>query len=177
LPGGLPPPLSRRPRLSSLLSICWVVASRHIFWLLGLPFPSHHASASRCAPLVWLVVASCCMAPGLLCRRHLVLAGWHPATLCGVVGGRLVCHCLILAGQHPATCSGVSRMGRLRCRCLVLAGRHPATLCGIVGGRLVRRGLVRRQACSLWPRLRQACSSWPRSKGSSLLHDILFCRF
>jgi hypothetical protein len=40
-----------------------VVVSRHIFWLLGLPSPSHHASASRCAPLVWLVVASCCMAP------------------------------------------------------------------------------------------------------------------
>jgi hypothetical protein len=44
-----------------------------------------------------------------------------------------------------------------------------------VGGRLVRRGLVRRQACSLWPRSRQACSSWPRSEVG--LHDILFCGF
>jgi hypothetical protein len=40
-----------------------VVALHHIFWLLGLPSPSHHASASCCAPLVWLVVASCCIAP------------------------------------------------------------------------------------------------------------------
>jgi hypothetical protein len=40
-----------------------VVALCHIFWLLGLPSPSHHASTSRCALLVRLVVASCCMAP------------------------------------------------------------------------------------------------------------------
>ena len=66
LPGGLPPPLSRRPRLSSRLSIRWLsrrVASHHIVWRLGRPFPFHHASASRCAPLVRLVVASCCLAP------------------------------------------------------------------------------------------------------------------
>jgi hypothetical protein len=66
LPGGLPPPLSQRPSLSSCLSICWLsrrVASRHIVWRLVLPSPSHHASASRSAPLVWLVVALCCLAP------------------------------------------------------------------------------------------------------------------
>jgi hypothetical protein len=34
------------------------VASRHIVWHLGLP-----SSASRCAPLVWLVVVLCCLAP------------------------------------------------------------------------------------------------------------------
>jgi hypothetical protein len=43
-----------------------VVPLHHIFWLLGLPSPSHHASTSCCASLVWLVVASCCMAPWLL---------------------------------------------------------------------------------------------------------------
>jgi hypothetical protein len=43
-----------------------VVALRLIFWLLGLPSPSHHASTSHCAPLVRLVVPLCCMVPRLL---------------------------------------------------------------------------------------------------------------
>jgi hypothetical protein len=64
LPGGFPPPLSQCLHLSSCLPICWLsrcVASRCLVpWP---PPPFHHASASRCAPLVWLVVASCCMAP------------------------------------------------------------------------------------------------------------------
>jgi hypothetical protein len=63
--------------------------------------------------------------------------------------GRLCCHRLVLTGRHPATICGVVR-GRLCCHCIVLAGRHPATRSGVVGGELVRRGLIWRQACSLF---------------------------
>ncbi len=60
-----------------------VVASRRVASHCLAPWPSppsHHASTSRCAPLVRLVVASCCLAPRPLspsyrrarnrCRRH-----------------------------------------------------------------------------------------------------------
>ncbi len=63
--------------------------------------------------------------------------------------GRLCCHRLVLASRHPATSCGVVR-GRLCCHCIVLAGRHPATRSGVVGGELVHRGLIWRQACSLF---------------------------
>jgi hypothetical protein len=73
------------------------VGLHHIIWRLGLPSPSYHASTSHCAPLVWLVVPSCCLAPRPLspsCRAsarcvglsacHRLLLG-HPAPLVQLV--------------------------------------------------------------------------------------------
>jgi hypothetical protein len=77
LPGGLSPPLSRRLHLSSHLPICWLSCCVALHCLVPWPSPPfHHASASCCAPLVWLVVVSCRLAllpltlPGALASHH-----------------------------------------------------------------------------------------------------------
>jgi hypothetical protein len=85
LPGGLPPPLSWHLCLSSCLPIHWL--SRRVASNCLVPWPTppfHHASASRCTPLIRLVVRSCCLAPRPLSPPG-ALASHHAAASCCTV--------------------------------------------------------------------------------------------